>query len=178
MPATKTARLEEKLDGLVALLKSATHSTLMVTDNISESANSSQIQPYSELLQSLFCSLRDERGCGPRANRMPGQRDERISEFYPTGGLRPHPPVLTQAASCTTSRSRSTTYRSPEASLPRGFEPSLEEADEFLKIFRTQMMEYFPFIIMSTSTTAKELRLQRPFLWLCIMAVTSKSSVQ
>ena len=36
----------------------------------------------------------------------------------------------------------------------------------------------FPFIIISESTSAQELRRHRPFLWLCVMSVASKSTVQ
>ena len=40
------------------------------------------------------------------------------------------------------------------------------------------MATYFPFIIVPDSLTALELRRGRPFLWLCIMSVASKSTVQ
>ena len=40
------------------------------------------------------------------------------------------------------------------------------------------MATYFPFIIVPESTTAYELHHDRPFLWLCIMSVASKSSIQ
>lgn len=40
------------------------------------------------------------------------------------------------------------------------------------------MATYFPFIIVPESTTARELRRDRPFLWLCIMSIASRSTVQ
>jgi hypothetical protein len=40
------------------------------------------------------------------------------------------------------------------------------------------MLPYLPFIVLPASTTAQDLRQERPFLWLCIMAVSSKSSLQ
>ena len=40
------------------------------------------------------------------------------------------------------------------------------------------MMTYFPFIFVQHSITAYDLRCERPFLWLCIMSIASKSSAQ
>ncbi|RAL03034.1 Zn(II)2Cys6 transcription factor domain-containing protein [Aspergillus ibericus CBS 121593] len=50
-------------------------------------------------------------------------------------------------------------------------EPSPQEA---LDIFRNQMLKYFPFLHISGD--AQRLREERPFLFLCIMAVTARST--
>lgn len=55
-------------------------------------------------------------------------------------------------------------------------EPSAEEAEEYLHIFQTRRLKYFPFIHISCMTSATELRREKPFLWLCIMAVSTKST--
>jgi hypothetical protein len=73
--------------------------------------------------------------------------------------------------------SRSTICNSPAVYIPCGFEPSVAE-DDNLKTFKAIKLKRFPFIILPESQTAQDLRQERPFLWLCIMAVSSKSSVQ
>ncbi|PYH65324.1 Zn(II)2Cys6 transcription factor domain-containing protein [Aspergillus vadensis CBS 113365] len=57
-------------------------------------------------------------------------------------------------------------------------EPTLSQAEEYLSIFVTQKLPYLPFVYFPPGTTAQQLRSDRPFLWLCIMAVTSKSPSQ
>ncbi|KAH8125990.1 hypothetical protein LI328DRAFT_166834 [Trichoderma asperelloides] len=57
-------------------------------------------------------------------------------------------------------------------------EPSEEEAEEYLRIFQTWRLKYFPFIHISCKTSAAELRHEKPFLWLCIMAVSTKSPIR
>jgi hypothetical protein len=52
------------------------------------------------------------------------------------------------------------------------------EEDDNLKTFEAIKLKRFPFIILPESQTAQDLRQEQPFLWLCIMAVSSKSSVQ
>lgn len=57
-------------------------------------------------------------------------------------------------------------------------DPSSKEAQELLNFFRDHMLCLLPFMIIPSSKTACELRHDYPFLWLCIMAITSKSSSQ
>lgn len=57
-------------------------------------------------------------------------------------------------------------------------EPSPAEAEEYLINFQTHKLKYFPCIHISSTTTAQQLRLERPFLWLCIMRLGSKSTSQ
>jgi len=58
------------------------------------------------------------------------------------------------------------------------YEFPLDEADRFLTDFRTQKLPNFGFIHIPANTTAQRLREERPFLFLTIMAVSSKSSSQ
>ncbi|KAI2617419.1 hypothetical protein GGR54DRAFT_641069 [Hypoxylon sp. NC1633] len=51
-------------------------------------------------------------------------------------------------------------------------------AQEQLDLFRRSFLSGFPFIHIPTTTNAAELRHQRPFLWLVIMALTTKSVSQ
>ncbi|KGO65244.1 hypothetical protein PITC_072390 [Penicillium italicum] len=57
-------------------------------------------------------------------------------------------------------------------------EPSPMEAEENLTNFQTSKLPYFPFVYIPFKTSSELLRRERPFLWLCVMAVSSKSTAQ
>lgn len=57
-------------------------------------------------------------------------------------------------------------------------EPSLLEADEYLISFQSYKLRCFPFVNIPSIITAQQLRQERPFLWLCVMAVSSRSTSQ
>lgn len=167
-PATKTARLEEKLDGLVSLLQSAAQSHPVGTSNVVAAV---QVQLSPESLQSLNSDPRDGRSHYSEAIHTPSE-----GMRYPSDDLGLHPPIPMRAASNVALQSVSRNV--PTNYIPRGFEPSLAEADANLETFRTYKLKHFPFISLPGSVTAQQLRQERPFLWFCIMAVSSKSSVQ
>ncbi|KAF2669709.1 hypothetical protein BT63DRAFT_425385 [Microthyrium microscopicum] len=52
------------------------------------------------------------------------------------------------------------------------------ECEEFLATYRLKMLPFFPAVIIPQNTTAKELSIQRPFLWLVIRAICSKNSAR
>ena len=161
--APSTAKLEEKLDGLFKLLQSTTESTA------SASTAPTSTQPSPESLQSDVASPKATEDFVPRALQHLNWNRPRMDGLH----------LKTAAdAAYVTSGTRSTIYHCPESSPTSGLEPSLDEAEEFLKSFRLHMAPWFPIIIVPESTTAQELRRYRPFLWLCIMSVTSKSTVQ
>ncbi|KAE9376342.1 hypothetical protein N431DRAFT_289530, partial [Stipitochalara longipes BDJ] len=56
--------------------------------------------------------------------------------------------------------------------------PSIEEAEQYLTEFRTQKLINFAFIYLSPNITIQQLRQERPFLFLTIMAVSAKSGSQ
>ncbi|KJZ73035.1 hypothetical protein HIM_07607 [Hirsutella minnesotensis 3608] len=56
-------------------------------------------------------------------------------------------------------------------------EPTQEEAELYLARFR-QWLKTFPFMYISPEMTAQALRKQRPFLWMCIMNLTTTSVPQ
>ncbi|KAI1394270.1 uncharacterized protein F4822DRAFT_424749 [Hypoxylon trugodes] len=58
------------------------------------------------------------------------------------------------------------------------YEPPAAEAEECLSNFRDFKLKYFPFIHIPLALNALQLREERPFLWLCIIAVGSKSTAQ
>ncbi|KAL5612706.1 hypothetical protein BROUX41_004205 [Berkeleyomyces rouxiae] len=58
--------------------------------------------------------------------------------------------------------------------LPQDLSPADEES--ILNLFRTENMTYFPFVYIPNDVTAKQVKAERPFLWLAITAVVSKSA--
>jgi hypothetical protein len=63
------------------------------------------------------------------------------------------------------------------SSVPE-FALTLAQAEEYLTVFKNQKLKYFPFVYIPATTTAEQLRLQRPFLYTCIMAISSQITVQ
>jgi len=121
--ASKTAQLEEKLDGLVSLLKAANQAA-------------------------------------PNANGFSSD-DVQIPELLT--------PITTA--------SESKIWQSVPPTVPSIF-PTTDQAEECFKTFRDQKAHYFPFIHIPPTSNAQQLLRERPFLWLCIMAVSSKSATQ
>ena len=177
-PATKVDRLEEKLDGLVTLLKSATQNGNPVEGSNVAAASIVQNQLTPESLQSLAPSPGNPQNREPDRTR-PGNIDlERDLRYCPGTGISLHVPVIDPGATYSASGTRSVTYHSPQASALLEFEPTAEEAEEYLKAYLQFKSAYFPLIGFPTATTAQQLRREKPLLWLCIMMICTKSSEQ
>ena len=116
-------------------------------------------RPLPNSFRSLAHGANDENQCALRGVDGPGQTEGSII------GSQPHSPSITPA----------TSY---DASSSQRFDPTLKEADDCLKTFRNEISKYFSFLILPASISAQLLRIERPFLWLCIMAISSKSSKQ
>ncbi|KAI8244231.1 Efflux pump mlcE [Colletotrichum sp. SAR 10_96] len=58
------------------------------------------------------------------------------------------------------------------------FLPSPDEAEALFESFRGQNLRYFPFLHFRPTMTARELRSEKPFLWICIMTVASRVASQ
>lgn len=52
---------------------------------------------------------------------------------------------------------------------------SSHESEECLNHFRTFKLQYFPFVHIPFEKSAGQLRKERPFLWLCVMAICTNS---
>ncbi|CAD6586535.1 MAG: hypothetical protein ASARMPREDX12_002379 [Alectoria sarmentosa] len=170
--AAKTERLEEKLDGLYKLLQSSTPSTSIAGQNGTVSTAPTPVQPSPESSQSLDPIPKDVEDFSACSIQRMGW-NHRSADY-----MRLHSPTTALDSLYVTTGTRSTIYQRPESPLICGFEPSSDEAEKCLNIFRTHSATYFPFAIVPDSTTAHELRRERPFLWICIMSITSKSSVK
>lgn len=171
-PATKVERLEERLEGLFKVLQSSNSSIPTAEGNTSASIAPSAIQTSPRLPQAQVVSPE---------NREDFESHETLRLNWNraiVSGLRLSSPTTAPETAYMYSGTRSTISHSPESTLISGFEPSSEEAEEYLKTFRPHMAMYFPFIIVPETKTAHDLRRERPFLWLCIMSVASKSTMQ
>lgn len=156
---SKAARLEEKLDGLVSLLKAGVqsdasaanaHDTTAIyeSDRHSNVRTNNETSPYSRTERGSVTSVLDD---------------------YPS-----NLPVLTPEKSDSEG-----TLSSSSAAVPHdAVEPSPFEAEEYLTAFRTHKSKYFPFLYIPSTITAQQLHQQRPFLWLCIMTISSRSTSQ
>jgi hypothetical protein len=157
---SKTARLEEKLDGLVSLIKAGAQSSQVTTS------------PYATVAIDDFTLTGNTR---INANTSTQSQSERALIPSSSNDYIHNVPVLTPA----TDYSRGSSYSLPPSSFrDPGGEPSPVDAEEYLINFRTCKLKYFPFIYIPSTTRAQQLRQERPFLWLCIMAVGSKSKSQ
>jgi hypothetical protein len=85
----------------------------------------------------------------------------------------PNPATLTPDMSTPETSGQSSTV-----SFSTSLEPTVLQAEEYLTSFHTQLLPYFPCVYIPPGTTAQQLRLERPFTWLCIMAVTCRAAGQ
>jgi len=159
----ETSKLEQKLDGIVTLLKSATQGAPVVV-------NSSTINTPLELE-----ALRRD-GVGDTAAAIDLSHHEHI---YARQIPSVHDPghFLTPIASSSSS-SESTLVNFQSSLLHPSLQPSPEDAELCFNKFRTDFAKHVPFIVISPSVTSNQLRQERPILWACIMAVTSSNSTQ
>ena len=151
----KVARLEEKLDSLASLIRASPQTSAHVYDG--NSAGSAQLAPLTPSSSSNATSTIQD---PPRVHTS----QTRGRTLYRDGEL-PCPKGLSEL---------------DQATLPN-FDSSKiapEDADEGLLIFRSHMLSHYPIICIPGGVNAHGLRAQSPFLWLCIMAVTMKSSLK
>ncbi|PYI15889.1 hypothetical protein BO99DRAFT_445746, partial [Aspergillus violaceofuscus CBS 115571] len=163
--ATKSGRLEKKLDDVVALLRArAAHA----------SGSGAAADEYADLIEEQLNATTPAR---PRPRtRTPRNVARRRSE------------VESQYASNARARLQSTEPIEQTSSgglgsaAPSPEDAALElppwQAEECLTAFLTQKLPYLPFIHFPSGTTARRLQRERPFTWLCVMAVAAKSAKQ
>jgi hypothetical protein len=133
---SRTARLEEKLDSLVSLIKAGSQSNEVISSALTAAIENST--PYDTVLNVPVLT--------------PVSTDDSMGSAY---SLAVH----------TGLRDNST-------------KPSLVQAEEYLRSFQINNLQYFPFMYIPPTTSAQQLQQEKPFLWLCIMAVSSKSTSQ
>lgn len=146
-PRVTAERLEQRLDGLVSLLRTISPNNPAIENAL----NSFTIQTTSN--QSSGSQL-------PVVNPFTSSPDGAAST---ESSVTQFPPTPT-----------SNTAPTYPYTLPEGAEPSIEEAERYFQSFCTTNLPHFPFIQFRDGFTAYQLRQERPFFWLCIMTVSSK----
>ena len=157
----RTAKLEEKLDGLMSMLKTGAQSGAIAADSETTAAMYDFAQETEAGLGDGNVSLVGTLPTRPGSASM-------ISDSSVTSPSLASGPSLSDVSSVNSPASVTQEYL--------GLSPAV--ADECLNTFTTYMSKCFPFIYLSPGVTAQQLRQERPFLWLCIMAVSSKSASQ
>lgn len=201
---SRTAQLEEKLDDLVSILRATQGSNqqqvpVMASTSASSSASApapAPIPSYAERSSFPSCSRLDSLATAatstPSQVHLSNQQSPQQSSHEPNyhqlhhqpthqpGHLsnqqpnqQPHPqsrhpfgllPVMPE-----TDSDPDATWRLPE--------PTPAEAETYLDKFRL-WLSHFPCILMPPEMTAARLKEEKPFLWLCIMNITSMSVPQ
>ncbi|OTB10379.1 hypothetical protein K445DRAFT_253890 [Daldinia sp. EC12] len=142
----KTERLEEKLDGLISLIKTGTSGGSAVASP----------QPSASMVTS------------PPNGGVQTELNGHIYNQIDRGSL----------STASGSNTNNVPDHITDSNHMTSYEPSLSDAEEYLSNFKTYKLKYFPFVNITSNISANQLRQERPFLWLCIMAIGSKSTLQ
>ncbi|KAB8292085.1 hypothetical protein EYC80_007830 [Monilinia laxa] len=145
-PRVTAERLEQRLDGLVSLLKTISPNNPAVENAL----NSFTVQAPNSRTSNFHST---------GFNSSESNSNEAASIDPDLGHLPPTP-----ASSATASY---------PYTLPEGTEPTMEEAERYLQSFQSRNLPHFPFIQFRSGMTAHQLRQERPFFWLCIMTISS-----
>ncbi|KAF4468163.1 Zn(II)2Cys6 transcription factor [Fusarium albosuccineum] len=155
-PSSRTAQLEEKLDDLVSILRAT------------QSSSSAHTQPENA---TPSLSAYSASTAGQITSRL-----ESLATAAATSSA--------ESQSCHTYGTSSSSHNPIEPMMGGGNsdtillpEPTPEEAEVYLDKFR-DWLKSFPLMIIPYDMTAATLRKERPFLWLCIMNITSMSVPQ
>ncbi|KAJ3519886.1 hypothetical protein NM208_g13944 [Fusarium decemcellulare] len=155
-PSSRTAQLEEKLDDLVSILRAT------------QSSSSAHPQPENA---TPSLSAYSASTAGQITSRL-----ESLATAAATSSA--------ESQSCHTYGTSSSSHNPIEPMMGGGNsdtillpEPTPEEAEVYLDKFR-DWLKSFPLMIIPYDMTAATLRKERPFLWLCIMNITSMSVPQ
>ncbi|KAI1139781.1 hypothetical protein F5Y05DRAFT_411965 [Hypoxylon sp. FL0543] len=154
LPPPVSTRLEEKLDDLVTLLRS------QATEKQAQSQTQSQRQTPQSLHEGTPTSH------GDSTSSLPGRENPDL--------------VLDTAAGTVHIIRPETPPMSPSPILDDVSVHQVPDrvAQELLDSFRHVFLSTFPFVHIPATTSAAELRQQKPFLWLVIMALTTKMVAQ
>lgn len=158
--SSRTAQLEEKLEDLVTILRAAQPPNgHLQSSNSGESTplvNSSNMGHLTSRLESLATAAASSSS----------------SESQPRSYTMPH-----NYSSSTGDSHMHTSPSSIGEDTSSLDEPTPEEAEVYLNKFR-EWLKKFPCMVLPSDMTAAALRKEKPFLWLCIMNITSMSVEQ
>lgn len=155
---TDSVRLERRLDDLYSLVETVVQSKDATLESSSARANLHLQSPdYSGPYSRNVAAPEDNESARVADPSLPGHQ---TVTPVPLHGTVPTEP------------------QSPSSRIPSTLEPTECEAEELLGFFRKDMLGYMPFATIPFLQSAGELRQKCPFLWLCIMAITTKSSAK
>ncbi|KAF4631334.1 hypothetical protein G7Y89_g6795 [Cudoniella acicularis] len=195
----KTSALEEKLEGIVQMLQRSQDSISGARQS------QGQLESESVNIRAFDCKTLSSSGVrdvnpisqcdeNVRANLDYGDffatddhssmGDERLDEFAQQHGLS-NPlkvgpeglircPVNGPPTPATSIAGNSAVPGRPEISTNYPLE-SEAELEEYLETYRSKMVPYFPIVCISANMTVKEMKKERPFLFLVIRVICSKN---
>ena len=137
-------RLEQKLDGAISLLRSIARNNPAVENAIDN------LDPKTPEYQAADFRISPQR-TPPRSIDEPETACEAQPFLTPASARTPLYPYV----------------------LPKDAEPTIEEAEFCFKSFCVKNLQLFPFTQFPDGMTAQQVREERPFFWLCIMATSS-----
>ncbi|PNP38337.1 hypothetical protein TGAMA5MH_09695 [Trichoderma gamsii] len=182
--ASRTAQLEEKLDDLVSILR-ATQQQQHQHHQHHHEAHQPQPPPppppQQQQQQHHVHLQKQQQQQPPVPPPMSGASNCDVpSSASSASTCQPfisRLDSLADAATTSQSQTHPSNLTPPPRLLDRLPEPAPSEAEVYLVKFR-QWLEFFPFMHLSPDLTAEALQRESPFLWLCIMNVTSMSMPQ
>jgi hypothetical protein len=169
----RVSKLEEKLEDLVTLLKSSHENGSAIPGPISISRSVSTTQPSVETSPHAM-EMSSTEPLDPQIQDVSNQDenwDNRLLRGGPPATRFGFPEAFTKEWKKLPFPLLNTTIYKLEA-----LDLGSEDPDELLTIFRKEMQPGFPFIAISDSITAFDVRRDRPSLFTAIMAVVSRNS--
>lgn len=166
--SSQTARLEQKLDGLVSLLKA--NSQGLSTEAIEASASGIS----ANTLTNTSIGGADNAPLVPSPQSPPNyghpcEHSASCTVPPPQAHYQENARSQNRSAPITPASSSSSSFTYP---LLRDIEPTIEEAEVWLHTFQTKFLEHVPFAIpYIQNTSCAQLRQNKPALWLAFMAV-------
>lgn len=174
--SSQTAQLEQKLDDLVSILRASNHPSLanvLPPDQVnafSPGALAGLPSRLDSLATAATASSSDSNAAPYQAHLTP----------HPSFNPNTHPQSNISSPANTHHAAASANASVIHPALNGGrvrTEPTPVEAENYLDKFRSWLRN-FPFMHVGPDVAASDLRRERPFLWLCIMNITSMSIPQ
>ncbi|KAA8642493.1 uncharacterized protein ATNIH1004_011438 [Aspergillus tanneri] len=156
-PSSNASRLEEKLEDLVSLLRAG----------IRLPTGAPTGPPRGPTTVATATTALPTQGGQPQdiISNVVSPTDSDI-EHNGANYVPPNAIALTPSATATDVSSSS----SAVASFPlTAFEPTLLQTEQYLTLFYSELLPYFPCIYIPPGASAQQFRRHRPFTWLCIM---------
>lgn len=149
-------------------------------DTSGASAGATRVAEASNLsCHHFFCS---EFSVGAFRSEFPASPDARNGRLFEAAyekdvGVDP-PANFFRARRSALPSSASIAYHTPNDATSSYPYPSPDDANVQLRFFASRMLQYFPFMEMPPYSNSLDFRIEHPFLFLCIIAVASKSTEQ